>query len=211
MPRSVDSPATSTVDDEQRDPRDGCSYRRLDVPALAGLDGQRRVLRLVAVRGAAVHERATSSSWAARTRPGRPPCTSPATRRASRSVCRSAIVDRACRSTSSTEIRGQGEHPRCASATQVVDAAGDGRLETLTLRGPDGAEDRAGGRASSSSSAPRRAPTGYPTEIAATTAASSSIGTGLRHERPGRVRDRRRPLGISVKAAVASAVGEGPS
>ena len=116
----------------------GVSYRRLDVPALDGPRGEGRLLRVVAVGGAAVHRRKTSTSSAARTRPARPPCTSRATPESVTLVCRRRARDEHV-AVPHRRDRRQGEHPR-ADGDPGRRAGGEERLETLTLRGRDGVE-----------------------------------------------------------------------
>ena len=114
--------------------RDGCQLPPPGRPRARGAERRGRLLRRVDVRGAGHRRAATSTSSAAPTRPGRPRCTSPATRDTSRSWCGPTASAPACRDYLVQQVRGDARTSRCALRTEVVGGGGDGRLEHLVLR-----------------------------------------------------------------------------
>ena len=186
----------------QRDPRDGCLVPPARRP---GARGPRRCrVRLVAVRGEAVHRRKRLHRRRRQLgRPGGRPSRALRGGRDARLPGRRALEDVAV---PRRRDPGQGEHPRPSRD------AGRRGARRRAARAPDVA--RAGGRrdgrreeASSSSSAPSRGPTGCPPEIERDERGFVVAGPTYETSVPGifAIGDLRAD---SVKR-VASAVGEG--
>ena len=185
----------------------GVSYRRLDVPALAELEGSG-----VFYGSSPSEARQFTGGERLRRRrrelgrPGRGP---PRPLRGERHArLPQALTRDEHVAVPLDEIEGK-ENIHVRSATEVVDAAGDGRLESAHAPRARTATRRCRRTRSSSSSAPSRAPSGSRREIERDERGFVRHGRGLRDERPGRVRDRRRPRGLGEARRVGGRRGLG--
>ena len=111
----------------------GVSYRRARRARRRRAGRPRRVLRLGVDRGGGLRRTRTSTSSAAPTRPGRRPCSSPASRESVTSGARRRRSSGPCRATSSSRSR-RSSNIKVRTCTEVVGGDGDDHLEALTLR-----------------------------------------------------------------------------
>ena len=119
----------------------GADYRRLGIPALEELERRGRLLRRARLRGAGRGRSRTSTCSGARTRRGRPRCTSPATRAGSRSWCAGSHSTPGCPTTSSARSR---RHPTwtCVWAPRSSAAGATGGSITWCSASAEAATER---------------------------------------------------------------------
>ena len=155
----------------------GVTYRRLDVPALAELEGVGVSLRVVAVRGAAVHGRERLRRR--RCQLGGSGGGAPFTLRGERDARLPLVALVEHVAVPPRRDRGQGEHPRPRSDRDRR------RRRRRTSRAPDAARagghrDRRGGCAVHPHRRACREPTGCRRRSSGTSAGSSSRGRATR-------------------------------